>query len=132
MPLDVNDPAFMPLYERQKRALEEAFEAGLKLHGCVECARVDLAQRLRLMARAAEQEIIGQSRLGPRCRGPSFSRAARAVFVGSLAAPCAQSRETPARAASSATMRPTHRRRGHDRVHRSSCMLPTMTTPPSD
>ncbi len=49
----------MPLYERQKRALEEAFEAGLKLHGCVECARVDLAQRLRLMARAAEQEIIG-------------------------------------------------------------------------
>ena len=59
MPLDVNDPAFMPLYERQKRALEEAFEAGLKLHGCVECARVDLAQRLRLMARAAEQEIIG-------------------------------------------------------------------------
>ena len=59
MRLEVNDPALMPLYERQERALEAAFEAGLQLHGCVECARLDLVQRLRLMARTAEQEIVG-------------------------------------------------------------------------
>jgi hypothetical protein len=30
---EVTDPAFMPLYERQERLVEAAFEAGLKLHG---------------------------------------------------------------------------------------------------
>jgi hypothetical protein len=59
MRLEVNDPAFMPLYARQERALEAAFLAALKLYGCVGCARQALAQRLRLMARTAEQEITG-------------------------------------------------------------------------
>jgi hypothetical protein len=49
----------MPLYKRQERTLEAAFEAALTLYGCVECARLDLAQRLRLMARTAEQEMTG-------------------------------------------------------------------------
>ncbi len=39
--------------------LEAAWQLALKLHGCVECARVDFIQRLRFMAMNKNNEIMG-------------------------------------------------------------------------
>ena len=46
-------------YVKIMENLEAVWKDALKLHGCIECARVDLAQQIRLMARAADWEIVG-------------------------------------------------------------------------
>jgi hypothetical protein len=57
--LDVNDPKFLPLWQEMEKSLEAAWEAALKVIGCVECARVELVQRLRGNAEAKNIEIMG-------------------------------------------------------------------------
>jgi hypothetical protein len=46
-------------YVKMMEDLEAVWKDALKLHGCVECARVGLAQQIRLMARAADWDIVG-------------------------------------------------------------------------
>jgi hypothetical protein len=41
------------------RDLKAVWKDALKVFGCVECARVDLAQNIRLMAYGAAQDIFG-------------------------------------------------------------------------
>lgn len=60
MEMDVNDPQFMPLYNDMEASLERAWQASLKLIGCVECARLDMAQRVRMWAANKSSEIIGE------------------------------------------------------------------------
>jgi hypothetical protein len=45
--LDVNDPRFLPLWQEMEKSLEKSWQAALKVIGCVECARLELVQRLR-------------------------------------------------------------------------------------
>lgn len=45
-------------YEACQRHLEAAWQAALRWTGCVECARLHIAQMARLMARAKAREII--------------------------------------------------------------------------
>jgi hypothetical protein len=57
--LDVNDPKFLPLWQEMEKSLDVAWQAALKVIGCVECARVELVQRLRGNAEAKNIEIMG-------------------------------------------------------------------------
>ena len=57
--LDVNDPKFLPLWQEMEKSLETAWQAALKVMGCVECARLELVQRLRACAEEQRTEIIG-------------------------------------------------------------------------
>ena len=46
-------------YVKMMHDLKAVWKAALKVFRCVECARVDLRQQLRLMARAADWDIVG-------------------------------------------------------------------------
>ena len=57
--MDINDPDFMPLWKDMEKSLEVAWQAALRVCGCVECARLELVQRLRGMAGEKNTDIIG-------------------------------------------------------------------------